>query len=130
MATFLLFPYCALNNGGNALLSWGQEGSTLFYTSTANFGPTPPSEASGYQTFSKFLVPTDLINVLSWQPSTTPNVSYRIYRNGILIGTSYSPTYDDHQQVPGKDVTYSITAVNESGSQSAPILFTVAPLKK
>lgn len=130
MATFLLFPYCALNNGGNALLSWGQQGSTLFYTSTANFGPTPPSEASGYQTFSKFLVPTDLINVLSWQPSTTPNVSYRIYRNGMLIGTSYSPTYDDHQQVPGEAVTYSITAVNESGSQSAPILFTVAPLKK
>ena len=130
--TFALFPYSALNSEGNALLSWGQQGSTLFYTSTntSSSGPTPPSEASGYQTFSQFDISTDLINVLSWQPSTTPNVSYRIYRNGMLVGTSYTPSYDDHQQAPGKVVNYSITAVNESGSQSAPILFTVAPLKQ
>jgi hypothetical protein len=129
---FYLLPYSALNNEGNAVLSWGQDGSTLFYTSTitSSSGPTPPSEANGYQTFSQFDISTDLINVLSWQPSTTPNVSYRIYRNGMLIGTSYTPSYDDHQQVPGKVVNYSITTVNESGSQSAPILFTVAPLKQ
>ena len=129
---FFIIPSCGLSSQGNSLVAWGQQGSTLFYVSTnsSSSGPTPPSEASGYQTFSQFDISTDIINVLSWKPSTTPNVSYRIYRNGMLVGTSYTPSYDDHQQTPGKVVNYSITTVDESGSQSAPILFTVAPLKQ
>ena len=128
MFNFFFYPRGALASN-NALLCWGQEGSNLLYSATTqvSFGPASPTDGRGYQASSTFLVPTDLINVLSWNPSSTSDVSYRIYREGTLVGTSYEPHYDDHQRVPGKSVLYSITAVTASGTESAPLSFRVNP---
>lgn len=128
--TFFSFPWIRLSDNGAAIVAWGQEGSTNFFVSNnggGSSGPLPPSGGSGFQTSTLFLISTDLINVLSWTPSPTPGVSYKIYRNGKLVGTSDKPSFNDHQQIPKQTATYSITAVGASGEQSSPLVFVVTP---
>jgi hypothetical protein len=57
---------------------------------------------------------------LSWNPSSD-NVGvtgYRVYRNGIQIGTAASPSYGDTGLSPAKTYRYSVAAYDAAGNAS------------
>ena len=88
--------------------------------------PTPPINFTGCATKNKFLTQTELINILTWSPSSDPTViSYRLYQNGVLVATiasngPYEVTL--HNRVPHVIYVYTLTAVNALG-ESLPVLF-------
>lgn len=88
------------------------------------FAPTPPTNLIG-GTCKNGL---DRVNIISWTPSTDPTTdSYRVFRNGVLIAivpASGPFVFFDHNRCKGP-TTYSLTAVNEEGIQSAPVTVTI-----
>jgi chitodextrinase len=58
---------------------------------------------------------------LSWSPSTD-NVAvggYRVYRDGVQIGTTTATTYSDTTAVPGSSYSYQVAAYDTSANVSA-----------
>lgn len=58
---------------------------------------------------------------LSWNASTD-NVGvtgYRIYRGGVLLDTEQGLSYTDNTVIPGNTYTYSVSALDEAGNESA-----------
>ena len=127
-STLINPPWVSRSPNGVGAAAWGQVGSDLLLTSFTS-SLSPPTDGVGFQTESKFLVSTDVINVLSWTASTTANVRYNVYRNGTYIATTYGPSYDDHQRVLGEASLYSVTSLNEAGAESAPLLILVGASK-
>ncbi len=76
-----------------------------------------------------FEAPTNLITTnqtdttisLSWTaPATTLTISaYRIYRDGLIVGSSATTSYVDSSVSPGTQYTYRVTAISTSGLESA-----------
>lgn len=92
----------------------GDSGGTNSQTSqTSNPAPSMPgnfqSTVSGTQ------------NNLSWDASTDdqPAISYKIYRNNYLIGTSTTLSFTDTQMLRGVTYYYRVTAVDNQGNESA-----------
>ncbi|ANA80841.1 chitin-binding protein [Paenibacillus glucanolyticus] len=54
---------------------------------------------------------------LAWTASTGAS-SYEIYRNGTLVGTSTTTSYNNTGLTAGTSYTYTVVAVNSSGSKS------------
>ncbi len=73
---------------------------------------------------------------LQWTaPTSYIPTGYKVYRNNHLLGTSIISEYNDASVVQGQNYSYFITALNESGSESATsastslnCLFTEEPL--
>jgi len=59
--------------------------------------------------------------VLTWEAATDNNdsISYHIYRNGLLLETVTTTTYEDNDVAPGNTYTYAIVAVDFAGNASA-----------
>ncbi|HSM38246.1 MAG TPA: Ig-like domain-containing protein, partial [Candidatus Limnocylindrales bacterium] len=59
---------------------------------------------------------------LSWTASIDDvGISqYRIFRNGALLATSYSPSYKDLAVAPGATYQYTVVARDPAGNESAP----------
>ena len=57
---------------------------------------------------------------LQWGASTddTKVATYRIFRNGNLIETTQSLSYEDHELTPGTRYTYAVVAVDAAGNVS------------
>ena len=84
----------------------------------------PPKNVAVVQQSTNFNVFTEYFNVLSWQPSTDPNITgYNIFRNGQFINQVNQTTlqYIDHDQIQNGAVTYGISAVMTDQSQSATV---------
>ncbi len=76
--------------------------------------PTTPTSLAGAH-----VSPTQVH--LTWSGSTDNEsgvASYNVYRNGNLIGSSATTSYDDSTVQPGVMYTYSVSAVNGSGTES------------
>ena len=71
---------------------------------------------------------TSFFNHIFWAASPTANVSsYKVYRNGVWVGTLASEflLYDDWNQEEGVSVTYEVSAVSSGGGESAKASVTV-----
>ncbi|MCM3494045.1 lytic polysaccharide monooxygenase [Paenibacillus lactis] len=55
---------------------------------------------------------------LAWTASTGAS-SYEVYRNGTLVGTSATTSYNDTGLTAGTSYTYTVVAVSSNGSKSA-----------
>lgn len=91
--------------------------------------PLPPSNFRGKNRKDKFLTQTDLINTLSWQPSSDPSVTgYLIHGSDgsvAKVPASGPFTADMHNRHPHTTYIYTIVAFNESG-QSSPLTISVS----
>jgi chitodextrinase len=76
--------------------------------------PTVPTSLTGSATSSTAVS-------LSWTASTDAvgATGYRIYRNGVQIGTSTSTSYSDSGLVASTAYSYTVSAVDAAGNQSA-----------
>ena len=94
------------------------------------FAPTilPPSNLQGMQKKNNFGFEYELYNQLTWTSSSSAGVTgYLMYRDGLQIATVSAATsvYQDHNQVPGVVVVYSLVAFDANGNMSAPVTVTV-----
>jgi hypothetical protein len=125
-------PDLAMNSNGYAIAVWSvttNSGQNIQAAYLLNVGPASPRNLQGSQVKNKFLLQTDLVNILNWGASSDSSVvNYFVFRNGVQIGTvssSASLTYEDHNRQKGVSYTYAVTAVNGSGNQSAPLTVTI-----
>ncbi len=80
-----------------------------------------PTSLTATQNVTDFGVFQDYYNTISWQASTSPNIAqYNIYRNGVLSAQVSATTFQfiDNNQVQGQAVTYGVSAVDNTFSQS------------
>ena len=60
--------------------------------------------------------------LLTWSASSSPGVTYHIYRNGSLIGTTSLLIWTDANTVHGQTYTYGIRAYDPmTGRESNPL---------
>lgn len=87
----------------------------------------PPSHVKGFQIKNRFLIQTDIINVITWKnPSSGPRpVAYRVYGNAALtellaVVSSHSGrmSYEQHNQNEDKTYLYYLVSVDAAGNQS------------
>lgn len=79
---------------------------------------TAPSAPSGLSAIASSATKVNL----TWNASTD-NVGvagYRIYRDGVRIGTSTTPSYTDSTAVPGATYNYNLNAYDSAGNVSTP----------
>ncbi len=123
------------NHSGHIIATWADESSQPFYAIYSASAPPPPSPVvapqciNGNQKNNKFATQSEKYNTINWCPSTSTNiVKYNVYRNGILIGSVLSTnplTFQDHNRATGVEYLYSVTAVNSSNVESAPLTITL-----
>ncbi len=106
------------------LQSWDGANSII----QASFGTgavlQPPSNLSLTQEVNDFNLFDEYYNMISWQPSPSPEaIGYFIYRNGLLIGAQSSSQLEfiDHNQTPGDSNIYSITSYDDSFLESTQV---------
>jgi chitodextrinase len=56
--------------------------------------------------------------VLSWDTPAQPSTTYIIYRDGVQVATSTTPTYSDTAVTSGHNYSYDVVAVDTAGNQS------------
>ncbi len=108
----------ATNSGGG----WAMQMVAFRLAGSQPADITPPTVPAG---LSAVAVSSSQIN-LSWAASTDPDntaaqLSYRVYRNGTLIGTTPAgtTTWQDSALQPSTTYTYAVSAVDPSGNASA-----------
>jgi hypothetical protein len=102
-------PFCFLYNGGQT----GPGGLDLFNVSEAGDSISfevkiehlfPPSQLT-------YSAGTGVLD-LTWKPSYSQDLKgYKIYRDGVLFGTTSQTTYRDNEIVDNVAYTYSVTAL-------------------
>lgn len=77
---------------------------------------TKPSQPTGLAYLSIGYNSVDL----KWTPSTddTAVTGYRVYRNGILVATVATASYNDTTLAPTTDYKYSVTAIDAADNES------------
>lgn len=95
---------------------------------------SPPSHLRGEQITNKFLLQSDLVNILRWNPPTSgsPPVVYNVYRDDLntLIGAvpaNGKLEFRDHGRSKGVAYTYYIVAIDQQNSASLPAHITITP---
>lgn len=106
---FASTPYCYSVSAYDSANNESAQTSQLCATT---YGP-PPAVPAGVT--ASALSPTQ-VN-LSWTASTGA-VQYKIYRNGVLLGTSTTASYSDTTAVANTSYTYTVTAIDATGSES------------
>jgi hypothetical protein len=78
---------------------------------------TPPSTPTGLAATS---IEPDRVTV-AWSASTDDSAVsfYRIFRNGVLVGTSPTTTYTDTTAQPATTYSYAVSAVDRANNESA-----------
>jgi hypothetical protein len=103
----------------NAIVLWENwNGSNAVIQASFGTGTIlqPPSNLSLVQEMNNFNLFNEYYNVVSWQPSPSPEArGYIIYRNGLLIGMQSSSqlSFSDHNRIPGESDTYAITSYDQ-----------------
>ena len=116
-------PFVSSSGTEKAIAVWERAG--IIQASTS---PLIPPSLTGEQCVNWFPTQSELVNILRWTASPSPDiVSYRIYRNGVLIATvpSTQLMYEDHNRIPGESTTYGVSAVNSCGAESAQATVTI-----
>lgn len=104
-----------------------------YSVSTGCPASTPTTYTGSIRALSnKDLYQTDLYTALTWSAAAEDvgAVSYRVYRNGVLIGTTNSSTlsYQDHNLRPSTNYSYQVFAVDNSGTTTDIVTLTTQTL--
>ena len=94
---------------------------TAAVSATTQSGGTVDTTPPSAPTFPVAVVASPTQVNLSWTASTD-NVSvagYKIFRNGVQIGTSTGASYSDSGRAPNTTYTYTISAYDSAGNNSA-----------
>lgn len=77
----------------------------------------PPTIPTGVAATASSATEIDLF----WYPSTDPSevAGYKIFRNGIPIGSTAVPEFKDTDLSPGTEYTYTVTAFDSKNNESA-----------
>ncbi len=125
-------PRLSINHLGSATLVWIVERGDKQTVQALYAGPQAPLSAqnfSGKKVKSSFLFQTDIINVLTWSPSSDSTVkAYHLYRRGNLIATipaGSSLTYKDRGRKSGQKDFYQLVCVNDTGLHSEALLLSM-----
>jgi YVTN family beta-propeller protein len=88
-----------------------------------------PTDLDGDEYTNNFGVCYELYNLLTWTASSTSDtIGYNIYRDGVLIGSTYginATLYEDHNRAEGTYYTYTVRAFADNGHESLPITITI-----
>ncbi len=109
----------------NAVALWHNfDGSNNIIQAVTGTGTlvAPPTALGVSQNVSDFGVFQEYFNTITWTDSTDPDiVAYTIYRNNVMITSVGAGTnsFDDNNQVQNGAVTYGVSALSSSGSESA-----------
>jgi len=90
----------------------------------------PPLNLQGVQNKNNFGLLYEFYNELTWTPSPSPEtIGYFIYRDNEKIATVNASTYSyqDHNRKKGVSYTYTITAINSTGAESASAQIVISP---
>jgi fibronectin type 3 domain-containing protein len=81
---------------------------------------TPPTPPSGLQVVTKY---SPMGATLNWQAASdnVGVIGYRVWRDGLLVGTAFSTTYTDPWDELFPSVTYSVAALDGAGHESTHI---------
>ncbi|MGD0488469.1 MAG: fibronectin type III domain-containing protein, partial [Syntrophorhabdales bacterium] len=96
--------------------------ATVAYKSTAGTTPTaPPTTPPTVPANVKATVVSSSQINLAWTASTDSAgvAGYTIYRNGAEVGTAVGTSYNDTGLSPDTTYTYTVSAYDASGNQSA-----------
>lgn len=127
------FPYVSisLSSNGFSAIGWAETvgGSDTLNPFVAAVTLGSPTDGSFSSCKNKFAMQTDIVNVISFVPSTDFAVaSYYIRRNGVLIAIipAFGPyVYQDGNRVKGQTDVYTIVSVGADGQESLPLMITV-----
>lgn len=115
-------PLTVQNPCNHAMVTWlGSEGNPISIQVAEGFVVSEVNSFSGSQQTINFGTEKSFTNHLVWTKSLTVGVAgYRIYRNGSLIATVGPTTfqYDDIQQTRTPSTQYSITVIDENGTET------------
>ncbi|MFA6916805.1 MAG: hypothetical protein WC222_10450 [Parachlamydiales bacterium] len=115
-------PFLSMNASGQATVAWAAGDADPIVQAVFSLLIQPPQKLTGKQVKNHFLIQTDIVNILNWTPSlTTSIVKYNIYRDGVLINSTTSSTYQDHHRKKNVSYFYSVTSVNAQGTESDPV---------
>lgn len=121
------YPQGAVASNGNQIyiasvwLSYNGANTTLQAVQGTDVIFSPPSNLSVVQNSRNNFIFTEYYNTLSWQPSTSPNVTgYYVFRNGKLINSVTPDVLQiiDENRSPSESVTYGVAAFSNDLSQS------------
>jgi len=119
----------SLSSDGTGFAAWSTSPNYTFFAGVNLSAVLPASSIEGAVCKTKFASQTDIINTITWTPSTDPRIQvYNLSRNGVLIAAipaSGPFIYRDHQRCSKRSYTYSLTAVSTSGVESTPISVTL-----
>jgi len=113
------------NNAGQVVVGWQfYNGTTTVAQASTNQLSSlfPPSSASGSQHIHRVPFQVQRVNKINWEPTPEQTeVSYRIYRNGILLVTVSAGTlaYQDTAINVGQTYNYGVRAVQANGYETA-----------
>ncbi len=100
-------------------------GKTYVYCTTNTTDVQPPSTPGSFSATASSSTQVDL----SWTVSSD-NIGvtgYKVFRNGVQIGTTTSTTYKDTGLSAGSSYTYSVSAIDAIGNLSVPSASIVTP---
>ena len=127
--TINAFPHIApvlvggTNNYASALWA-GYNGTNTVILSSFGTGTVinPPSNVAVVQTVNNFHVFNEYVNTVTWTASSDPNlIGYGIYRNAVYLTFIPAGTlqFVDDNQLQNGPVTYSVSAIDTTGTESA-----------
>lgn len=129
------FPNIAVNKVGSVpygICGWENDsGSNITIQVLTTQFPViqPPTNLAVVQQSNNYEVCVLYDNVLTWSPSSSPNIiSYFVFRNGLWVVRVDAPgpyTYTDYNRLPNEQVTYSIYSMNKYGIISSLATYTV-----
>jgi chitodextrinase len=124
-ATVYTYTVVAFDAAGNS--------SSPSSSATATTQSPPDTQAPTMPTSVTATATSFSTIALSWSPSTdnVGVVEYRIFRNGVQVGTSGGTTFNDTGLQPLTTYTYRVAARDAAGNvstQSAPVSATTLPL--
>lgn len=112
---------------GTYFSSWSANDGVNAYYNLLSLGVMPPSNLLGQHLLNRFANYGEYVNQMQWSPSLSPNLSaYKIYQESVLLQTlPSSQTMCQLHNQPAASTVYSVTAVNNVGSESVPVSITL-----
>lgn len=123
-------PFVCCRENGDAIAVWALFSGDNAGVDSAFFTALnllPPASFAGCRFTNRFATQSAEFALLRWTTSPTEGVvSYRIFRNGVLIATVPATQLNFRDcLIPCGSITYTITSINEGGDESSAAVITI-----